>query len=378
MALETEKQIKEAVERSRQILIIFNPQDKGDAATASLALGEICKKLNKNVEIVGGGFQASSAFNFLPLFKTIRSELSPLQKFVIKIDLTKNKLASLSYDVKDDLLYIFITPKSGTITHEAIKTASSDFKFDLVMVVGAPDWQALGDVYHNNTELFSRVPMINIDWNPANEHFGKINLVDISSLASSEIVFELAQKIWPDLLDENIATLLLTGLIINTQSFRSPQINARTLKNAGLLVEKGARREEITQNLYRRRTLPTLKLWGRALANLKHDAGPGLVWASLSQKDFLECGATPADLSEIIDELIANSPEAKIIILLFETKERIEGIVRTQPSLNALELTKPFEPQGTKERAKIILKEKDLVWAEKEVVENVRGILTKE
>mgnify|MGYP001579167909 FL=1 len=43
--------------------------------------------------------------------------------------------------------------------------------------------------------------------------------------------------------------------------------------------------------------------------------------------------------------------------------------------LDAAALVKPFNPEGTKERAKIIIKNKDIVAAEKEVIENIVKIM---
>jgi len=375
MAKETPQQFKEAIERGRHILITFKNNGEEDGAASALALAKILKKLNKEVEIVSNNFTPSSTFKFLPDIKEIRSALPPLQKFVIKIDLSKNKLASLSYDLKDDNLFIHITPKQGTIHHEDIKTAAGDLKFDLLIVIDTPELEDLGEIYASNTELFSRAPIINIDQDPANGHFGAINLVDISAVSTSEIIFETLQKIWPDFITPEVATLLLTGLIAKTRSFKTPNVSSRTLQNAGKLVDLGGDREEIIKNLYRCRTLPTLKLWGKALSKMKHDNKIGLAWATLTREDFLDSGACPEELPEVIDELIANSPEAKVVVLLYEKNDALEGIVFAHLPYDAKKITAPFNPLGSNQKVKFLLKGKDIVAAEKEVLENVRKLM---
>lgn len=372
MALEREKQIMEAINRSRHILVVFR-HDSGDGLSAALAIKKILEKLNKEVEVLSPNFAPPSVFNFLPGFTDVRTELSPLQKFIIKIDIAKNKLASLSYEVKNDNLFVYITPKTGLITHDAIKTASTDLKFDLIITIDCPDLNSLGDIYQNNTDLFTKVPVLNIDHNPANENFGSINLVDISSLASAEIIFELLQKTWPDLITPEITTLLLTGLIVKTKSFRAGNTNGRTLQNASKLVNMGADREKIVTQLYRRRTLPTLKLWGKALANLKNDSQNGLVWTTLTKDDFINAGSNPSELGEIIDELIANAPEAKIIVLIYETDKGVETIVSSQAHIDVKELLRQFNPDGVKERIKIRLEKETLLEAEKKILEGLKS-----
>lgn len=375
MALNLNQQIQEAINRSRQILIAFRQNGNGDAIAGALALGQILQKQGKQVEIACDSFTAPGQLKFLPFIQNIKPQLSPLQKFIIKVDVTKNKLESLSYDVKDGYLYIYITPRGGLINRSDVQTAATDLKFDLIIILDSPDLESLGRIYDNNTELFVRAPTLNLDHNPANEHFGKINLADISASSTCEIIFELLSQISPEQIDADIATLLLTGMIVKTKSFKTPNINSRTLDNASKLVGLGARREEIVRNLYRNRSLATLKLWGRALAHLKNDARLGLVALNLTKDDFLASGATPHDLPEIIDELIVNAPEAKIIVLLYEKGADVEGIISVNRGLDALALTKPFNPEGTKERVKMIIKNKDMMTAEKDVLENITNIM---
>ncbi len=380
MALSLTQQIQEAIDRSRQILVVFRQNGDGDAVAAALALARILQKRNKQVEIAAEGFVAPTPLKFLPNVAVIKPALSPLQKFIIKVDIAKNKLDSLSYDVKNDQLYIYITPRQGLINRSDIQTATTDLKFDLIFVLDSPDLESLGRIYDNNTDLFFKTPIINLDHNPANEHFGQINLVDVTASATSEVLFELLNQIAPDDLNEEMATLLLTGLIVKTNCLKTPNVNARTLNNAGKLVELGGRREEIVKNLFRNRSLSTLKLWGHALAHLKNDPGLGLVWLTLSREDFRVAGASEENLLEIIGDLLINSPEAKIIILLYETEKAangqlaktVEGLVVCHPPLDAKLLAQPFNPVGTSQRVKIVVKDRDLVAAENEVVEKIR------
>lgn len=121
--------------RAKQILITFRADDEGDGVLAALALGEVLKNSGKQIEAVCPQFQTPASWQFLPAVKNIKPELSPLQKFIIKVDISKSKLASLSYDVKDEDLYIYLSPKSGLLNRSDIHTASSDFKFDLVIAL---------------------------------------------------------------------------------------------------------------------------------------------------------------------------------------------------------------------------------------------------
>ena len=174
-------------------------------------------------------------------------------------------MQELSYDLKRRKTPRFITPKQGFLTREDIRTAQSDFKYDIIFVLDTPDLETLGKPYDSNTELFYKKPIINIDHNSANGRFGQINLIDTTASSSSEVIFDLMQKWQTEAIDADIATALLAGMITKTNSFKTENTKPNTLTIASRLMHLGANRDHIVQNLYRTRAISTLKLWGQAL-----------------------------------------------------------------------------------------------------------------
>ena len=168
----------------------------------------------------------------------------------------------------------------------------------------------------DNADFFYHTPIINIDHNPANDYFGQINLVDITATSISEIIFELIKEMGGEILNEQIATNLLAGIISKTKSFRTTSVTPKSLAIASHLVASGARREEIIKNLFQTKNIATLKLWGRVLARLKEGESHRLVWSLVSRHDFGSSGAGEEDLIGVIDELIINTPLAEIVALL--------------------------------------------------------------
>ena len=81
-----------------------------------------------------------------------------------------------------------------------------------------------------------------------------------------KILFNLITDYSRDLVDEDIATCLLAGLIAKTKSFKTQNITPQSLAISSQLLAMGAKREEIVNKLYRSRSLNVLKLWGRVLA----------------------------------------------------------------------------------------------------------------
>jgi len=197
-------------------------------------------------------------------------------------------------------------------------------------------------------------------------------------VACGEVCHDLFSQIDESLIDEEIATYLLTGMIAKTRSFRAGAVSPKTLKVAGSLIARGARRDEIVEKLYKTRTVETLRLWGRALARLKSDADRGMVWTMLTRQDFAAAGAQESDLESIVEELLMTTPQARIAAVFYErTDKGIATILHAQKPHDALALGARFKASGTREEAHLELGTEDIVDAEKRVVTHVREQLQK-
>lgn len=371
--LNENEQIKQLIENKKNILIVFGEPTNGDAIGSAVALALFLEKMGKRIDIVSDDFNLPNNFKFLNKAKEIKSGFDFLQKFVISVDINKTGLQELSYDVKDNKLRIFITPKQSFLNRENIRTAQSDFKYDLIFVVDTPDLESLGNIYDNNTELFYQKPIINIDHKSSNENFGQINLIDITHTSTAESIYHLIKEIGPEQINQEIATSLLTGIISKTRSFKSQNIKPQTLNTASELINLGAERERIVQNLYRTKTIATLKLWGSVLSHLQNDNNLNLAWSVITRDDFIRSNSTPEDLSNIIEELLSNSPQIKLLVLLYEKNEQIHVILDTNKEYNALELLRPFgQVNGDKQQARTILENTNLKQAEEKIIEFIK------
>ncbi len=378
MALIETQQIFELVRKSNQILIVFKTDWNGDAVAGALALQEFLKKIGKKVDLACQNFKPSNNFSFLPL-SLINSDLGNLQRFMISVDLAKTGLGEFKYDETANRLNFYITPQMGQLTANDISTAVSGFRYDLIFLVNTFDLESLGDLYFKHSDFFYSLPKINIDHNPQNEHYGNINLVDVSRSSVCEVIFEMIKKYDSKLIDGILATYLLTGIISATKNFKTPEVTPLTLNSAGELIDYGARRDQIVQNLYQSRFLSTLKLWGRVLARLNNDLNDKIVWSSLSAVDFLETATTPEELPDVVDELIVSMPKTEVIVLLFEglgdNNKTINALIYTFNNRDALFLARNFEVKGSKDLARITLRDCSLAEAERRVIAEIKSQL---
>ncbi|MFH1428036.1 MAG: DHH family phosphoesterase, partial [Patescibacteria group bacterium] len=294
----------------------------------------------------------------------------------------------VKYHKEDNALNFIISPEKGFFTASDISSRAGEFKYDLIITVGTPDLESLGKIYDDNTEFFYQVPIINIDHQSNNEEFGQINYVELKAVATSEILFSLFENYSRELIDEDVATCLLAGIIYQTKSFKTTNITPQTLLITSQLISMGGRREEIVNKFYRSRNLNVLKLWGRVLARLSSSSDNQLIWSTLSSVDFIKTEAKEEDLSDVIDELIINIPQAKIVLIIYEKKKKPEeeAISATEPqtkisiysvkNINLLDLAKEYNPVGTKKLISLTFK-KGLVETEKEIINFIKDKLSK-
>jgi len=376
MALKESQQILETIKRSTRPLICVPSGGGPDSYASALGFAKVLKKLDKKPTVVAADGKAPKNIHFLQDHHAIESNIENLRQFVIELDATKTKIDELSYEHKNDKLLVYLSPKKGFWNKKDVRTSSSGYRFDLIICIGSPDFEACAHLYSENPDFFFSTPIINIDHSPDNEHYGQINAVDLTASACGEVCHDIVSSIEAGLIDEEIATAFLTGMIAKTKSFKTSNVTPRTLQTASKLIAKGAKRDHIVHNLYRTRSVQTLRLWGRALARLKADENAKMVWTLLSQQDFMHAGAEEDDLLDITEELIASSPHAKVVVLVYENKDRqVNAIVRAERPLDAISLCAPFNASGVREQVRLSFKKKTIVQVEKELTGHLQKSL---
>jgi nanoRNase/pAp phosphatase (c-di-AMP/oligoRNAs hydrolase) len=376
MALLPEQQAVELIGRSKNILVTTREHASMDAISSAIAVGLVLKKLNKTFDVSIPGFDAKDLPSFLPNTVEIRPTVGAMRAFHLSIDVEKTPLSELMYDVKDGKLNITIVPKHGEWTETDVKLRPGSDRYDLVIAVDAPDMASLGNLFRDKADFLYRTTVINIDCSATNESWGQVNLVDLNAVATSEVVYGFLSRWNKQHIDADVATSVLAGMISRTRSFRSSNVTPNTLKLSSELVAIGARRGDIVQGLWRNQSIPTLKLWGRILSRLEQDRESGLVHAVISDSDFIESGARREALEGVVDELIAYAPDAKLVVLIEQTRDGLLVHVHAQTPLNAAELVRPFGGTGSRDRAHFSFKEaQDISDAKAKIIEKLATAL---
>jgi len=373
MTVNTQKQVIELIKRSKKILILPSAPLDGDSLGSAISLYLALKKLQKEVTVICSE-HIPEVLQFLPNIKVISNRMISSGDFIITIDAKNIKIDNIKSENEDGKINIIVTPKDGRLSEENISFSAGGIDYDLIITVDTAELTQLRDVYEKNIEIFHQVPVINIDHHISNSHFGKLNFVDIMASSTTEIILPILEELASDeninLIDEDIATLLLAGIITDTGSFQNANTTPKAFARAAQLISYGARQQEIIQHVYKTKQLSQLKLWGRVLSKIQVDEKHRIVWSAVSRQDFKDTESLDEQTGDIIDELMTNAPGAEVILLLKEKEDgAISASVRTtNPSVDAAKIAENFGGGGHNQAAGFRVSNMSLMDAEYKII----------
>ena len=258
-------QIKDRLNQAQSILIASHVRPDGDAIGALLALGLALQNAGKTVQMVlQDGVPAS--FRHLQGHNQVQKE-----------------------------------PKG---------------EWDTFISVDCADFKRLGKPFQSGPK-----PDINIDHHITNEKFGKINLIVGEEVATSAILTDCL-PLWGLEITQPIAAALLTGIVTDTLGFRISSTTPESLRQAALLMERGADLPDLYSRALVRRTYPAARYWGAGLSSLERS--DGLVWGTLTVADRKAAGYGGNDDADLINVISAIDGSQVGMIFVEQSDQRVK------------------------------------------------------
>lgn len=222
--------------------------------------------------------------------------------------------------------------------------------FDRIIILGAEDLAEVAPLFGESHHLLTQTPITTITWRPSSEAFGRWNVVYEQATTLSEAVASLLRETSPQSVHDHVATCLLAGIIAKTKHFRSELVTPSMLNIAADLVAAGADRLRIIEELYRTRTVDSLRLWGAACARLQ-EIVPGVLFSELTEDDFLRTHTSPDALPDIAQEVLQSSDTTQEIIFFSREKGTLHAYVAAKKPLDARAFIGALRTEGTREAA---------------------------
>jgi phosphoesterase RecJ-like protein len=214
---------------------------------------------------------------------------------------------------------------SGEIVQEA------EGVYDLVVSLDCSDQRRMGTVYLDD---FATLPLLNIDHHVTNTGFGTVNWVDPESVATAQMICTLADGLgWE--VTQPVASCLLTGMVTDTRSFRTTNVDLTAMGVALRLMEAGASLSEIASRVLDRRPLAAVRLWGEAIDGLYLE--DGILWTAVTRVMLQRWDLDENDSSGLANFLSGVS-EARAIVIFTERQDGIVDVgMRSVPGYNVAE-----------------------------------------
>lgn len=222
--------------------------------------------------------------------------------------------------------------------------------YDVVCALDASDPARLGAVYRAG--YFGHAPVLVLDHHITNVRFGTFNYVDTRAASTAQIVLDLGGELGAPLTAE-AAVCLLTGLVTDTLGFRTSNVTANVLVAALRLVEAGASIPEITQRTLNSRPAGVLRLWGRALGQLRVEGQ--VAWTEVTREMRAACGIAGDDDGGLVSQIIS-AQEASIAVVFNELLDgRIEVDLRAKPGADVSDVALSLGGGGHRQAAGCVL-----------------------
>ncbi len=283
----TEDVVAELRRRS-SFMFVSHVKPDGDTLGAGLALGLALKALGKRV----GYFQQD------PVPRNLR--FLPDSEFVAR---------DVPADLPADTLWVFCDMS---------------------------DWSRAGEFLPK----IERANMLDIDHHLGNSHFGAFNYVISTEASTGTCVLRLLHALRVPITAE-IATCILTTIMTDTGAFMHTNTTADVLRMSAEMIELGADKPLITEEIFANKRFAATKLLGTALERMTLQDDGRYCWTYVDQAMLDACGADGEDTEEIVQHLRA--VEGVEVAALFKDYDgavrvslRSSGRINVQAAASAL------------------------------------------
>ncbi|MBI2589254.1 hypothetical protein HYW35_03595 [Candidatus Saccharibacteria bacterium] len=241
------QQIVERIKQASNILVTVSNNPSVDQLSACIGLTLLLNKMDKHATAVFSG-QVPSTIEFLQPEKTIETNTDSLQDFIISLD--KNKADKLRYKVEDQVVRIFITPYKTSLSEKDLVFSLGDFNVEVVLALGVQERTQLDAAITTHGRILHDATVIALEAGKGNApNIGQINWQDPTASSLSEMLVSISEAFGTGLIDNQMATAFLTGIVAETHRFSNDKTSPRVMAMAAQLMAAGANQQLIVSKL---------------------------------------------------------------------------------------------------------------------------------
>lgn len=192
--------------------------------------------------------------------------------------------------------------------------------------------------------------LINIDHHTTNDYFGDINLVDKDAISTTKILYDFftcnGLKI-----NKKTATALYAGILDDSNSFTSQNVDGTTFAIVKELIDVGADFKSCNKSILQTLSLAALRLRATMFKNLSLECDGRVAFFCVSYEDMLSSGARPHDCEAPLEESL-HLATVEVAVLLRENRDLcIKASLRSKNDFKVDSIAALFGGGGHQNRA---------------------------
>lgn len=282
--------IKEEIEKAKDVVILTHENPDGDAVGSALAMYLTLKKMGKKVDVIIPEY--SHIFSFLPGASEIKKE------------------------GKEELYDLAIT----------------------VDVTGIKRLNGYSKYFENaNTK-------IQIDHHEVNDMFADYNFVNPASPACAQILILVIEHLGVEI-DKEIGTCLLTGIITDTGGFKYEGVSAETFEFASGLLTSGVNVSDIYKRVLQVKTRPNFELRKLIMDRMEFLCDNKIAFTYITLEDERKVNAMPGDHEGLV-EVGRDIEGVEVSIFIRKIEEGNRVSLRSNNYVNVSDVAIPFHGGG--------------------------------
>ena len=287
--------IKEEIEKAKDVVILTHEFPDGDAVGSALAMYLTLRKLGKTVDVIIPEY--ASMFNFLPAADEIKKEgKQEAYDLAISVDVTGiNRLNGF-------------------------------------------------ERYFEDAKV-----KIQIDHHQVNEMFADYNFVNPASPACAQNLIFIIEQLGVEI-DKEIGTCLLTGIITDTGGFKYEGVSAETFEFTSWLLAKGVNVSDVYKRVMQTKTRANFELRRLIMDRMEFICDNKITFTYMTLEDEKNTGAAPGDHEGLV-EIGRDIEGVEVSIFLREVENGFKASLRSNEYVNVSDVCLAFSGGGHKRAA---------------------------
>lgn len=196
---------------------------------------------------------------------------------------------------------------------------------------------------------------VEFDHHPRIDNYSDVEVRNAKASSTVEVLYYFL-KANNIRFNKNFANCILTGILTDTGNLLYESTSEKTIKITSEMLVYGARYPLILENTWRNKSLLSMRVWGRAMSNLKINSFYNFAYSFLTKEDIRNSGVTEEELEGIPGFLSNLEGVAGLVFLREEEGGRIKGSLRTtHPNVDISKLAQILGGGGHKRASGFVI-----------------------